>query len=144
MRQVPPRVQQGTSLLEVLVALLIFSMGVLAIVGVQARSATALTATNFRAEAALLASRIVAEMWVNRANLAAYAYPGTGTVPAPLAGDNGWFAAVTGTLPGAAENPPQIALANVGGSNEVTVTVFWAPPAQQGVVHRHSVVAYIN
>ena len=143
-RTAPRRTQQGTTLLEALVSILIFSMGVLAIVGVQAKSATMMSSTKFRSEAGLLADRIVAEMWVNSPNLASYAYPGTGTVPATLAGTNGWLNAVTTTLPGAAAHPPQIAVTNVGGSNQVTVTIYWAPPANNGVVHKHSVMAYIN
>lgn len=143
-RTAPRGTQQGTSLLEALVAMLIFSIGVLAIVGVQAKSISTLSSTKFRSEAGLLANRIVAEMWVNTPNLANYAYPGSGAVPAPLAGTNGWLDAVTSTLPGAAAKPPQITIANVGGSNQVTVTIFWKLPGEHEDVHKHSVIAYIN
>jgi type IV pilus assembly protein PilV len=138
------RSQKGTSLLEALVAILIFSTGVLAIVGVQAKSVALVSSTKFRSEAGLLADRIVSEMWVNSPNVANYVYPGSGAVPPVLAGATGWLNAVTSSLPGATSHPPQIALSNVGGSNQVTVTIFWQSPGEGGVVHKHSLIAYIN
>ena len=66
------RAQRGFMLLEVLVALLIFSIGVLGIVGLQASMTKAQTGSKFRADAAFLAQRLVGGMWSDRSGLNNY------------------------------------------------------------------------
>jgi type IV pilus assembly protein PilV len=55
--------QSGVALLEALVGFLIFSIGVLGLVGLQASMTRAQTSAKYRAEAALLANEIVGVMW---------------------------------------------------------------------------------
>lgn len=131
--------QGGVALLEVMIAILIISFGILGIIGLQANSIAMTTDARYRVEASAFAERLVSEMWMNPTNLASYAYPGTGSVPAPLAT---WYADVTsgsGALPGASTYKPTII---IGTDNLVTVTIRWAPPG--GTVHNHVVVASIN
>lgn len=131
--------QGGVALLEVMIAILIISFGILGIIGLQANSIAMTTDARYRVEASAFAERLVSEMWMNPMNLASYAYPGTGSVPAPLAA---WYADVTsgsGALPGASTYKPTI---TIGTDNLVTVTIRWAPPG--GTVHNHVVVASIN
>jgi type IV pilus assembly protein PilV len=66
----PP--QQGFALIEALIALLIFSMAVLGLVGLQASMARATASAKYRAEAAYLATDLVGRMWVDAINLAQY------------------------------------------------------------------------
>lgn len=65
--------RRGFALLEVLVALLVTAVGVLGVVGLQGAMTRAQTSTTFRGEAAYLAQQLIGGMWVDRANLAAYA-----------------------------------------------------------------------
>jgi len=109
--------QAGVMLLEALIAMLIFSLGILAIVGMQATAIQDLSESKYRSDAAFLANQIVADMWSNSTQLANYAWAGGGAAPAQL---TNWVAAVQNRLPGATAYPPII---TVGANNTVTVTV---------------------
>lgn len=61
-----PRVQGGFMLLEALVALLIFALGVLGLIGFQAASARIATDSRFRTEAAMLADELVGQMAMSK------------------------------------------------------------------------------
>jgi type IV pilus assembly protein PilV len=128
--------QGGSVLLEALIAILVFSIGILALVGMQASAISNMNDAKYRTEASFLANQVIAEMWANRNNLAAYAYAG-GAVPGVL---DKWVSEVQSALPNAQANPPQIA---IGAGNQVTVTVFWRPP-NTAAPHNYVVVAYIN
>ena len=128
--------QKGSMLIEALLAILVFSIGVLALVGMQAAAIRNVSNAKYRTDASFLANQVIAEMWANRNNLPAYAYAG-GPVPAVL---TNWVGEVQNALPDTVANPPQIAL---GVGNQVTVTVFWRPP-NTATAHNYVVVAYIN
>jgi type IV pilus assembly protein PilV len=128
-------------LLEALLAILIFSMGVLAVVGMQANAIQDLSQSKYRTDASLLADQVMAEMWANSTNLASYSYPGSGAVPPPL---QNWVSAVQAKLPGAATFPPSVVL---GANNQVTVTVRWRSSRETGLgaaPHSFQAVAYIT
>jgi type IV pilus assembly protein PilV len=62
----PIRKQQaGSFLLEALIGILIFAFGVLGIVGLQAHSLRVTNESQYRAEAAYLANRVMSEMWTD-------------------------------------------------------------------------------
>jgi type IV pilus assembly protein PilV len=143
----PQKVQQGIILLEGLMAILIFSMGILAIVGLQVASIKHSAEAKYRADASLLANQIIGQMWVNQANIAAYAHnPAGGAVcnPAQAASGNAdvanWLAEVAAALPGARGAMQQI---SVAANNQVTVTVCWQGP-QDPQPHNFVVAAQIN
>jgi type IV pilus assembly protein PilV len=128
-------------LLEALIALLIFSIGILAIVGMQANAVQDLGEAKYRTDAAFLANQVVAEMWSNSQQLASYAYGGSGAVPAGL---QQWMDTVQRRLPGADRFPPIIEL---GVNNTVTVTVRWQQARDASTsapAHSYRTVAYIT
>jgi type IV pilus assembly protein PilV len=129
-------------LLEALIAILIFSVGILGLVGAQATAIKSASEAKYRADASFLANQVLAQMWVNRANLASYAYTGGGA-PQVL---QAWLSRVNDTLPGAAANPPSIV---IGPGSEVTVTLFWQHPEEANrspaaAPHRFMATASIN
>lgn len=63
--------QRGVVLLEALVAILLFSMGVLALVGLQAAMIRNTSDSKFRAEASYIAQQRVGLMWADPDNAAA-------------------------------------------------------------------------
>ena len=69
----PARLQQGATLIEALVAVLIFSIGILAVVAMQAFSVRAVTDAKYRADASFLANQALGRLWGDPTNLALYA-----------------------------------------------------------------------
>ena len=130
--------QRGATLLEALIGILIFSIGILALVGMQALAIKHMSDAKYRSDAAFLANEIIGQMWVNRASLGTYAFAGAGAPPVAI---DSWVASIQNSLPGvtAAANLPIIAVAGT----TVTVTVRWQLPGGLDV-HRHITMAYIN
>jgi type IV pilus assembly protein PilV len=127
--------RRGLTLIEVLVSTMIFSFGILGLLGMHARAMATFSDAKYRTDAALLAESLLSEIWVNRANVATYAYAG-GTGNATIAP---WVAEVKLALPNAA---PIVAV----NGNAVRVTISWQPPsaAAAGVVHSHTEIATIQ
>jgi type IV pilus assembly protein PilV len=137
-----PAKQTGVMLLEALIALLIFSVGILAIVGMQATAFQDMGESKYRTDAAFLANQLIAEMWSDSTNLADYVYDGSGAPPAAI---QDWVATVGARLPGVTANPPTIA--RDPATNAMTVTVSWQQARDRNVAapaHSYQVVAYIN
>jgi type IV pilus assembly protein PilV len=63
--------QQGVVLLESLIAIVIFSMGILALVGLQTAMVSNTTASKFRADANYVAQQKLGQLWADPANVAA-------------------------------------------------------------------------
>jgi type IV pilus assembly protein PilV len=145
-------------LIEALVGILIFSIGILAMVGLQAVSMRNSVEAKYRSDASYLANAIVSQMWTD-ANLTTYAHkPVDGATPcSPSGGDsaNGrvtaWLAAVAQTLPSAVAARQQIVVTQpavpvdspVASRNIVTVTVCWMSPQDQ-TWHNFRTIAYVN
>ena len=133
--------QRGATLLEALIGILIFSVGILALVGMQALAIRHMADARYRSEASFLANEVISSMWVNKgSNLSTtYGFSGSGTPPAAI---DKWVTSIQSTLPGvsAGTNLPII---DVAAGNRVTVTVRWQLPGASEL-HQHITVAYIN
>jgi type IV pilus assembly protein PilV len=108
--------QQGGTLVEVLVALLLCAFGILGVVGLQASMTRAQTASTFRAEAAFLAQELIGTMWSDRPNLAGY------DTSACSAACKDWMSRLAARLPAGD--------ATVGidaGTGTVTIEIRWTP-----------------
>lgn len=127
---------QGVALLEGLFAILIFSMGVLAMLGMHVNAINSVSEAKFRSDAAFLADQLIGELWIaNPANLGNYAYSGSGS---PNNAVKPWVDQVKATLPGASGFPPIVTVVtstlftNLAGNpvNQytVTVTIRYRPP----------------
>ena len=131
--------QRGVMLLEALIGILIFSVGILAMVAMQGLAIGYVTDAKYRSDAGFLADEIVSQIWVDRANLVNYACcspVGSSTNLAP------WIAKVNAALPGttSAANLPVIAVDPATGT--VDVTIFWQLPAADSS-RKYRVVAVI-
>ena len=145
--------QSGVMLLEALIGILIFSIGILAMVGLQSLSVKNQADAKYRADASYLANQIIGQMWADRANLANYAHNPTPVVTtlappscAPNAAPSGnanvtaWTARIANILPGAASTRQQII---IGAGNQVTVVVCWKAPVETSY-HKHLAMTFIN
>ena len=131
--------ERGSVLVEAFIAILLFSIGILGLVGVQAAAVKNAAEAKNRAEASYLASQIIGQMWAdNPANLSAYAHNATTAGPCNFSGGASananvvaWLGntstpgTVAGSLPGATATRQQIV---VGPDNLVTVTICWQNP----------------
>jgi type IV pilus assembly protein PilV len=114
-RRLPAR---GFLLLEALVALLIFAVGVLGLVGMQAAMTKAQTSAKQRAEAAFLATEVVGAMWLDVTNLSLYKTASC----AAHARCNAWSSKVSAMLPGGATAIEDL------GDGAMRITITWTPP----------------
>ncbi len=64
--------QSGVALLETLIAILVFSLGVLGVVGLQAAMIKHTGDARYRIEASYIAQQRIGAMWMDQTNLASY------------------------------------------------------------------------
>jgi type IV pilus assembly protein PilV len=116
----PASSQRGVMLLEAMVSVLIFLVGIVALTGMQARAISLSQDAQYRAEAAYLANSLLSQMWVsNKGTLTTDFATGSTLV-------NAWTTQVNARLPGANVNPPTIIW---GANNLVVITIRWKLPS---------------
>jgi len=127
--------QEGSFLLEGLIALLIFAFGILGLVGMVAGSIRASNDARYRTEAINLANAIVGDMWTTQPTALDTEF-GTGGAKLTT-----WKTQAASLLPSASgANAPQIDLTQPGISSQsrsVVVTIFWQLP---GETERHQIL----
>jgi type IV pilus assembly protein PilV len=107
------RPQRGVALLESLMALLIFSVGLLGLLGLEARVMNTSVNSENRNRAAMLASEVASQMWLNNAVSA--------TTPAIVAVTASAGNQTQGGLPGGVVTVVPVA----GTTNAADITVTW-------------------
>ena len=112
--------QHGVVLLEALVAVLLFSMGVLALVGLQAAMIKNTSDSKYRAEASFIAQQRIGIMWSDPANALTYLENGTD---------------ISALLPSGTRTVTQPA------PSQYVVTVTWQQPGQPA--HNFTTIATI-
>jgi type IV pilus assembly protein PilV len=127
-RRLRRRAQRGVSMIEVLVVLVLFSFGLIGIVGLQARAVQYSVSAEDSNRAALLANEIVSAMW------------GTNTINLPTATVTAWGAQVS--------DPTNRGLPNGAGTvtvsgNVATITITWRAPHEPASAS-HSYVTQVQ
>jgi type IV pilus assembly protein PilV len=143
--------QTGSMLLESFIAILIFSMGILAIVGMQASAIKNSGDAKYRSEASLLANELLGRMWVSDRTGTDPLQPAL-TLQTNFQGGGGadglaytaWFAQVQATLPGSSTDAPTVTVDPASG--RVSVTVRWKAPNEpaSAAAHSYAVAAQIR
>ena len=126
--------ESGFTLIEALVAIVIFSIGVLALIALQVTSVRQSSNAKYRSEAALLVNQLFGEMWISDrvvANMQTNFSTG-GTAY------NTWAATVQARLPSSAASAPAVTVAANG---QVTVNVFWKAPNEEATAPQHNYTA---
>jgi len=116
--------QQGVVLLESLVAILLFSMGVLALVGLQGAMVKNTSDSKYRAEASFIAQQRISMIWADNINASNYIETntdisdllpsGTRTVSSPAADE--YVVTVTWQQPGQPQHNFKTVATIAGGS----------------------------
>lgn len=132
----PVKREGGVAMIETLVAILIFSFGILGIIGLQAASIQQVSEAKYRIDAANLADQLLGQIWsddhATSLVAAKYATGGGSATTGYLA----WRTQVQNALPGAVANPPTVIVAADAVDAQrstVTITVRWQSPGSTSV-----------
>lgn len=117
------RTQKGVVLIETMVAVLIFSIGVLGIVGLQAAMVKNTADAKFRADAANIAQARIGVMWSDPSNLASYVETNTD---------------ISSQIPGGRRTVVQNA------AGDFTITVTWLQPGPNETTHNFTTTVRIT
>lgn len=132
------RAQSGMMMLEALFGILIFSLGVLAIIGLQAQSIRNSTEARDRMNASFLTNQIVSRMWAARntvtgtSSLSTFAHRPSGAVCSASGASSSnaavteWLSNVNSLLPDAAATKQSVVVdTTVSAYATVTVRLCW-------------------
>ena len=145
--------QSGVILLEALISIVIFSLAILGLIGLQAAAVKNTEDARQRAAAAFYANQILGYMWTDaRAKLPDYAHNASGSQCGGFSGSpsfnpnvTSWIAAIDGKLNGltssTASSLQQIKVDTA--TNVVAVTLCWKNP-QESAYHFFTTAAQIQ
>ncbi|WP_338848088.1 hypothetical protein V8J88_04605 [Massilia sp. W12] len=147
--------QRGSMLLEAVFGIVIFSLGILALVGLNAASAKQAAASKYRTDAALLANDYIGQMWASQRGQDYMSSNFSGGLPLrenepPVITNpfySSWYARVVANLPGASAKPPVVTIANsFSGVSVATLTIYWKHPgeASSAPYHQYTVSAQVS
>lgn len=140
MNTVPETKQRGSVVLEALISILLFSIGILAIIGLQAASIKNVAAAKYRTDASLLVNQVIGQMWVadkaNAALVANFSSPAGASYVT-------WTGSVAQVLPGVSGVPANAPTIVIDANNNVTVTVFWQTP-DEAAAHNYTAIAVVT
>jgi len=131
-----PIEQRGFALLDALVSIAIFGLGITGLAGLQATLLAHNTQSSHRVQAAAFANSLVGIALADTANLSCYAATSGCHSTVASAALASWRQEVVAGLPGAADAPPQLEL---GSDGIFTVRLFWKLP-REDVTHNYVLV----
>jgi type IV pilus assembly protein PilV len=140
------RGQRGVMLLEALIAILIFSVGILGLVGLQASVVKQSTEARMRSDASQLAEQLIGQMWSDNRSVANLKAKYNTCTDGSCTGYTDWATTVSNTLPGAtitsATMRPSVAVDDQG---IVTISILWNAVSDDPAAapHRYNVQAQI-
>lgn len=109
-----PKRQKGMAMIEVLVSVLLFSLGLLGLIGLQARAISMSVEAEDRNRAALVANEIASDMWLKN----------TTVIATNTGGAASWDSRVAAALPGGVVT----VAAESSVPNSANITIRWSPP----------------
>ena len=142
-RGMPPRatpvqaLQEGFVLLEALVAMLVFALGILGMVGLQARMTQEQTSAKLRSDAAYMASELVGTIWGDLLHADSYRSNNCNG----YARCSDWLNKVVATMP-SGSSTVTVTDPDALGARDVSVTVIWTMPG--GDQHQYTSVTTVS
>jgi type IV pilus assembly protein PilV len=125
-----PASQRGVVLIEVLVAALIFAIGILAVIGLQAAAIANVADAKYRVDASEVANQVLGSLWAGQGGLAAGSPPCSASA-LPSGACTLILTAIT--------DPLNVSATPVGYAANVTIT--WQPP--NGAAHTFNAVSSV-
>lgn len=134
--------QSGIALLEALISVLLFSIGCLALIGLQAMSLKANADAKYRSDAAYLANQLISQMWVETpTELSTYAHYNGGSPSAGSCTLSG--SATTNTKAGAWVTSVQSQLGSTTASDKIQIAVTQQTNVTSGNTHETLTTGYL-
>lgn len=127
------RPQQGFVLIDVLMSILLFSIGILGLVGLQSALTRSQMDSKTRADASYLASELMGQIWSNTLSLSSYTTSGC----AAMDRCKEWQDKVASSLPQGSGT-----VNTDSASGNVTITISWTTPS--GETHQYITQTTIN
>ena len=130
-----PRTEGGSFIIEALVSVLIFSMGLIALMGMAAQAINQVGQSKYRNDASYLAGELIGDMWASSPTLSDYAiaadFPYT-SCPTSNAGaaSSAWLGRAKAALPSGC------ATVTITGA-QADIEVSWAAKEDPNVRHRY-------
>lgn len=112
------RKEKGFFVLEVMIAMLVFGVGILGLLHVYTASIANNGDAQNRVTAAYLAQNIIGQMILDKGNLENYT-KGEGEAY------EAWKEDVNNSLLGGEDNPPEITIEEVDGIKKATIKIYW-------------------
>ena len=128
---------RGSSLLEGLLAIVLFSIGMLALLMLLSTSLIESSNAQYRSDASLLASGLIAQMWTGDRTVAGLKSRFADMQSVEY---KRWLQSVQTSLPGitSTSNQPSIVISD---DRQVTVTLRWQPPSES---RSHQLLIYAS
>jgi type IV pilus assembly protein PilV len=146
------RAQSGAYLLEALIGILIFSFGILGIVGLQAQAIRFTNDAEIRAEAMYLANSLISQMWTDNPAVIQANYSSPSGAAYVDFRDNKVSPALQGFMDPAfppvvlvnpAALPPPSKNSNGTPSSVVQITIYWRSPGENSILHNYTTTGVI-
>jgi type IV pilus assembly protein PilV len=142
--------QGGVVLIEALLGILIFSIGILALIGMQSVAVKNTTDARYRAEAAYLANNILSQIRLDLANIPLYDDGNVGTYAPRTAWRNQVEALLPGVNIATAQRVPEIDVVagptfagDTAPPSRVTVIIRWLQPGETQE-HKFEIVGFVS
>lgn len=129
------RAQNGGVLIESLVAILIFSFGVLALFGIQSRALKNMSQANYRATAVYMAGQIIATAQGDINHLNSYQTADPKVSP--------WVDEVKAALPNGDATVTSTLTTSTSTDGTISVTITWQLPGEADS-HKHTLSTYVS
>jgi type IV pilus assembly protein PilV len=147
------RTQSGAYLLEALIGILIFSFGILGIVGLQAQAIRFTNDAEIRAEAMYLANSLISQMWTDNPAVIQANYSSPSGAAYVDFRDNKVSPALQGFMDPAfppvvlvndpSLPPPLSKNSNGTPSSVVQITIYWRSPGESSILHNYTTTGVI-
>ena len=128
----------GFAIVEALIALLIFSIGALGLVGLQVTLTRASSSAKFRADAAYLAADLIGQMWIDASHLGSY----NDANCSAYTNCQNWKDKVAATLPAGDATVAVNTTAGTATTGQVSVKITWTVPKEG--THTYITSAAVN
>lgn len=117
---------KGFYIIEGIISILIFSIGILGVIKIQANSITNIADGQFRITAVSLSNSLLNQMLLDKQNINSYLNKSNDNYKK-------WETSLESNLPGIIDNPPELSLESYNYGQSIKLIVYWLNPTNRQV-----------